>query len=78
MNPSAGSHGGSHPPPTKRSPWRLQAAAIQCLTLLHDGFDALALGFQLPGCYYPGCLQLGSRTENSLQTSRCQGCRVAR
>ena len=61
------------PPPS----W-LQAGGMQRLLLLHDRFDALAAGMQLPGCYNPGCLNLDGPAEHSLPTKLCLGCKTAR
>ena len=59
---------------------RLQASALQELALLHDHFDGLALGMELPGCYNPRCLlSLGwTVSESKMATKLCWGCRAAR
>ena len=56
----------------------VQALALQELALLHDHFDGLTLGMELPGCYNPSCLDLHALTEETLPTKPCYGCRLAR
>jgi hypothetical protein len=51
---------------------------MQQLTQLHDGFDPLAMGISLPGCYNPGCRNLGTLAEHSLETKLCASCKEAR